>query len=134
MRRLRDKALADDTINENERMFLAGLLVGELEKTWPDAAASLHEGMADTLTLMRLGSPGSSPRRCARPTPASRWSRSSAHTQRNVKRWQNGDGPKDLAGPGRTAARVRPEHYAALLRRYSNWTFYARSPAGGSNP
>src|SRR3954451_8419454 len=34
------------------------LLVGELEKTWPDAAASLREGMADTLTLQRLGITG----------------------------------------------------------------------------
>ena len=39
------------------------LLVAELDKTWPDAAASLREGMADTLTLMRLGITGHSPRR-----------------------------------------------------------------------
>ena len=31
------------------------LLASELERTWPDAAASLREGMDDTLTLMRLG-------------------------------------------------------------------------------
>ena len=30
-------------------------LASELERTWPDAAASLREGMDDTLTLMRLG-------------------------------------------------------------------------------
>ena len=31
------------------------LLASELERTWPDAAGSLREGMAETLTLMRLG-------------------------------------------------------------------------------
>jgi hypothetical protein len=30
-------------------------LAMELERTWPDAAASLREGMSETLTLMRLG-------------------------------------------------------------------------------
>ena len=31
------------------------LLVSELERTWPDAGASLREGLPETLTLMRLG-------------------------------------------------------------------------------
>src|SRR3954469_20979750 len=31
------------------------LLASELDRTWPDAAGSLREGMHDTLTLMRLG-------------------------------------------------------------------------------
>jgi putative transposase len=30
------------------------LLASELDRSWPDAAASLREGMAETLTLMRL--------------------------------------------------------------------------------
>jgi putative transposase len=30
-------------------------LASELERTWPDAAASLREGLPETLTLMRLG-------------------------------------------------------------------------------
>ena len=34
------------------------LLASELDRTWPDAAGSLREGMADTLTLMRLGIDG----------------------------------------------------------------------------
>ena len=34
------------------------LLASELDRTWPDAAASLREGMDDTLTLMRLGIDG----------------------------------------------------------------------------
>src|ERR687893_1918756 len=31
------------------------LLASELDRTWPDAAGSLREGLQDTLTLMRLG-------------------------------------------------------------------------------
>src|SRR5215212_7521398 len=38
------------------------LLAGELDRTWPDAAASLREGMAETLTRCGSGSPASSPR------------------------------------------------------------------------
>ena len=34
------------------------LLASELDQTWPDAAASLRKGMAETLTLMRLGITG----------------------------------------------------------------------------
>ena len=48
-------------------------LASELERTWPDAAASLREGMSETLTPMRFGKiGGQSPRRCARPSRASR--------------------------------------------------------------
>ena len=35
-----------------------GPLASELDRTWPDAAASLCEGIEDTLTLMRLGIDG----------------------------------------------------------------------------
>jgi putative transposase len=34
------------------------LIASELERTWPDAAASLRDGLEDTLTLMRLGIDG----------------------------------------------------------------------------
>jgi putative transposase len=46
------------------------LLAAELDRTWPDAAGSLREGIDDTLTLTRLGITASSPPRCARPTRA----------------------------------------------------------------
>lgn len=48
------------------------LLASELERSWPDAASSLREGIEDTLTLMGAASPGNSQRRCARRTRASR--------------------------------------------------------------
>ena len=48
-------------------------LASELDRTWPDAAGSLREGLWDTLTLdADSGSTASWPRRCARPTRASR--------------------------------------------------------------
>src|SRR5206468_4189895 len=47
-------ALTDPDLAEQRLQLLAG----ELARTWPDAAASLREGMAETLTLMRLGISG----------------------------------------------------------------------------
>ena len=44
-------ALTDPQLAEQR----LGLLASELDRTWPDAAASLREGMSETLTLMRLG-------------------------------------------------------------------------------
>jgi len=35
---------------------LLELVASELDRTWPDAAGSMREGMTETLTLMRLGS------------------------------------------------------------------------------
>ena len=47
-------ALSDADLAEQRLEQLAS----ELDRTWPDAAASLREGMTDTLTLMRLGITG----------------------------------------------------------------------------
>src|SRR3954467_13955068 len=47
-------ALTDPGLAEQRLQALAG----ELERTWPDAASSLREGMSETLTLMRLGITG----------------------------------------------------------------------------
>jgi putative transposase len=47
-------ALTDAELAEQRLQLLAG----ELDRAWPDAAASLREGMRETLTLMRLGITG----------------------------------------------------------------------------
>jgi putative transposase len=47
-------------------------LARELDKTHPGAAASLREGMAETLTVLRLGCRRPWPARCAQRTPSSR--------------------------------------------------------------
>ena len=67
------------------------LLAGELDRSWPDAAASLREGMAETLTLMRLGIGGQLAKTLCSTNPCESMIEIVRHTQRNVKRWQDGD-------------------------------------------
>ncbi len=67
------------------------LLAGELERTWPDAAASLKEGMAETLTLMRLGITGQLAKTLCSTNPCESMIEIVRYTQRNVKRWREGD-------------------------------------------
>jgi putative transposase len=67
------------------------LLASELDRTWPDAAASLREGMAETLTLMRLGIIGQLAKTLSSTNPCESMIEIVRHTQRNVKRWHDGD-------------------------------------------
>jgi putative transposase len=80
------------------------VLVGELEKTWPDAAASLREGMADTLTLMRLGITGQLAKTLCSTNPCESMIEIVRYTQRNVKRWQDGDMRKRWTAAGMLVA------------------------------
>src|SRR3954454_246408 len=80
------------------------LLVGELEKTWPDAAGSLREGMADTLTLMRLGIDGQLAKTLCSTNPCESMIEIVRSTQRNVKRWQEGDMRKRWTAAGMLVA------------------------------
>jgi putative transposase len=66
-------------------------LAGELDRTWPDAAGSLREGMAETLTLMRLGITGQLAKTLCSTNPCESMIEVVRHTQRNVKRWRDGD-------------------------------------------
>jgi transposase-like protein len=66
------------------------LLASELDRTWPDAAASLREGMQDTLTLTRLGIDGQLAKTLSSTNPCESMIEIVRHTQRNVKRWQDG--------------------------------------------
>jgi putative transposase len=47
-------ALTDPSVARQQLERLAG----ELDRSWPDAAASLREGLDETLTLMSLGVSG----------------------------------------------------------------------------
>jgi putative transposase len=67
------------------------LLATELDRTWPDAATSLREGMTETLTLMRLGITGQLAKTLCSTNPCESMIEVVRHTQRNVKRWQGGD-------------------------------------------
>ena len=75
-------------------------LADELERTWPDAAASLTEGLSETLTLMRLGIGGKLAKTLASTNPIESMIEIVRCTQRNVKRWQDGDMRKRWTAAG----------------------------------
>jgi putative transposase len=75
-------------------------LAAELDRTWPDAAGSLREGMTETLTLMRLGITGRLAKTLSSTNPIESMIEIVRHTQRNVKRWQDGDMRKRWTAAG----------------------------------
>lgn len=60
------------------------LLASELNRTWPDAAASLREGLDDTLTLMRLEITGNLAQTLCSTNPCESMIKIARYTQRNV--------------------------------------------------
>jgi putative transposase len=80
------------------------LLASELERSWPDAAASLREGMEDTLTLMGLGIEGRLHKTLCSTNPCESMIEIVRYTQRNVKRWQDGDMRKRWTAAGMLVA------------------------------
>jgi transposase-like protein len=79
--------------SDNHALALDGLeaLAGELEHSHPGAAASLAEGLQETLTLTRLGIRGRLKKTLASTNPIESMIEIIRHTSRNVKRWQSGD-------------------------------------------
>ena len=67
------------------------VLTAELERSYPDAARSLREGLDETLTMQRLGITGSLKRTLSSTNPIESTIEIVRKTQRNVKRWQPGD-------------------------------------------
>jgi putative transposase len=87
-RRLRSAwALAD----HDRALDQLRVLAGELERSHPGAAASLREGLEETLTVTRLGVRGSLKRTLASTNPCESMIETVRRISRNVKRWQNGD-------------------------------------------
>ena len=80
------------------------LLASELDRSWPDAAGSLREGMDDTLTLMRLGISGQLAKTLSSTNPCESMIEIVRYTQRNVKRWQDGDMRKRWTAAGMLVA------------------------------
>src|SRR5687768_3003752 len=66
-------------------------LADELTRSHPGAAASLREGMQETLTITRLGVRGTLKRTLASTNPCESMIETVRRVSRNVKRWQNGD-------------------------------------------
>ena len=67
------------------------LLADELARSHPGAAASLREGMDETLTVTRLGVRGRLKRTLASTNPCESMIETVRRVARNVKRWQSGD-------------------------------------------
>jgi transposase-like protein len=82
-------------------------LATELQRSWPDAAGSLREGMDETLTLMKLGIDGSLAKTLSSTNPIESMIEIVRHTQRNVKRWQNGDMRKRWTAAGMLVAEAQ---------------------------
>jgi putative transposase len=65
-------------------------LASELDKTHPGAAASLREGLQDTLTVLRLGVPPTLARTLRSTNPIESLVSICRNHSANVKRWRDG--------------------------------------------
>ena len=99
--RIRDAWALTNPLLAHERLEQ---LASELERTWPDVAGSLREGMEDTLTLMRLGITGQLAKTLCSTNPCESMIEIVRYTQRNVKRWQDGDMRKRWTAAGMLVA------------------------------
>jgi putative transposase len=86
-RRMRAAYHADSAL-EAEALLTA--LARELDKTHPSAAASLREGMAETLTVLRLGVPPTLARTLRSTNAIESMISICRDSSRNVKRWRDG--------------------------------------------
>ena len=79
--------------HSDHQLALDGLtrLADELARSHPGAAASLREGLEETLTLQRLRCPEQLRRTLASTNPIESMIEFVRRTSRNVKRWQSGD-------------------------------------------
>ncbi|MGH7342001.1 MAG: IS256 family transposase, partial [Candidatus Rokuibacteriota bacterium] len=102
VRRKLRAAWANPNAGEAEASLKA--LAGQLEKVNPDAAASLREGLAETLTVTRLGVTGSLLKTVMSTNPAESMIEIVRAHARNVKRWRDGDMRLRWAAAGMLAA------------------------------
>jgi putative transposase len=79
--------------SDDHSLALDGLrtLATELERSRPGAAASLREGLEETLTVTRLGIRGRLKRTLVSTNPIESMIEIVHRTSRNVKHWQSGD-------------------------------------------
>jgi putative transposase len=75
-------------------------LAAELERSWPDAGGSLREGLEETLTLTRLGVTAQLAKSLSSTNPCESMIEIVRRTQRNVKRWREGDMRKRWTAAG----------------------------------
>jgi putative transposase len=77
--------------NANEAEATLKVLAGQLERVNPDAAASLREGLAETVTVTRLGVTGTLLKTVMSTNPVESMIEIVRAHARNVKRWKDGD-------------------------------------------
>ena len=87
-RRLRRAWALDD---HDQALGELRVLASELERSHPGAAGSLREGMAETLTLTRIGIKGTLKATLESTNPCESMIECVRRSARNVKRWQSGD-------------------------------------------
>jgi putative transposase len=87
-RRLRAAWALDD---DDRALDHLRVLADELSRSHPGAAASLREGIEETLTVTRLGVRGRLKRTLASTNPCESMIETVRRVARNVKRWHNGD-------------------------------------------
>lgn len=102
VRRKLRAAWANPNAGEAEAALRA--LAGQLEKVNPDAAASLREGLAETVTVTRLGVTGALLKTVMSTNPVESMIEIVRAHARNVKRWQDGDMRLRWAAAGMVAA------------------------------
>ncbi len=102
VRRKLRAAWANPNADEAETALRA--LAGQLDKVNPDAAASLREGPAETVTVTRLGVTGALLKTVMSTNPVESMIDIVREHARNVKRWRDGDMRLRWAAAGMLAA------------------------------
>ena len=102
MKRDLNRAWNDPDAGAAERALRA--LAAKIRRTHPDAAASLTEGLAETVTINRLGIDGRLARTLATTNPMESTVDIIRTHARNVKRWMDGDMHLRWAAAGMLAA------------------------------
>ena len=86
-RRMREAYRADSALAAEAKLIA---LAKELDKTHPGAAASLREGLQETLTVLRLGVPPTLARTLRSTNPIESLISLCRNHSTNVKRWRDG--------------------------------------------
>ena len=131
VRRKLRAAWANPDASEAEAALTA--LARQLEKVNPDAAGSLREGLADTLTVTRLGITGSLLKTVMSTNPMESMIEIVREHARNVKHWQGGDMRLRWAAAGMLTAstqfrRVKGYRQLPLLTAALHKTVGAETP------
>ena len=132
-RRMRQAYRADSALDA-EAQLLA--LARELDKTHPGAAASLREGLAETLTVLRLDVPPTLARTLRSTNPIESMLSICREHAKNVKRWRAGRMALRWCAAGMLEAakqfrRVNGHLHLAALRAALERDAADRSSAGG---